>query len=91
MRGVKDQLLGHLVKGMVVIFKANPSDTEAVRVGIVNIISDTASPRPVFQVDVMFGTVDNPSFHHNYGVSQYSSTIDKVCVQYIFTMLLTKH
>ena len=75
-KGQKARLIGHLVKGMVVVFKQDI--IHPVHIGIVSLIWDSVTPRPHFQIDIPVGTFENPRFNHSYSTQIFVSAIDKV-------------
>ena len=81
---MRDQLIGHLVVGMVIVFKPDPKYTDAPTVGIIRCIADGVTPKPQFTVDVVLGSCDTPAFIHNYKVLQFVNKIQRVC----YVMLL---
>ena len=54
---MRDQLIGYLMVGIVVVFKPDPKYTNAPTVGIIHCITDGATPKPQFTVDVVLGHV----------------------------------
>ena len=81
---MRDQLIGHLVVGMVIVFKPDLKYTDAPTVGIICCITDGVTPKSQFMVDVVLGSCDTPAFIHNYKVPQFVNKIQRVC----YVMLL---
>ena len=77
---MSDQLIGHLIPGMVVVFKPDPKNKYAVTVGIVTHIFDVTTPKPQFAIDLVLGSCSDPAFIHHYTQHQNVKNIEQVCV-----------
>lgn len=73
-RGQRTQLIGHLVRGMVVIYRDQSSES----IGMVKVINDLATPKPQFGIDPIYGTWDEPTFMHDWHQTHYCSKIIQV-------------
>ena len=79
-RGVRDQLIGHLIPEMVVVFKPDPKNKYAVTVEIVIHIFDVTTSKPQFVIDLVLGSCSDPVFIHHYTQYQNMKNIKRVCV-----------
>jgi hypothetical protein len=80
-KGINHTVVGHLVKGMVVVLKTK--DSRPI-LGVIKSINDAIVPRPTFQMDVLDGTADAPLFYHGYDAPMFGKDIIKVCVYRVY-------
>ena len=77
---MSDQLIGHLIPGMVVVFKPDLKNKYAVTVGIVTHIFDVTTPKPQFAINLVLGSCSDLTFIHHYTQHQNVKNIKWVCV-----------
>ena len=84
--GVRDQLIGHLIPEMVVVFKPDPKNKYAVTVGIITHIFNVTTPKPQFAIDPVLGSCSDPAFIHHYTQHQNVKNIKwvYVCVMWVW-------